>query len=131
MEPDTRPRVLDVGQCTPDHANIARLLKQEFDAVVDRAKTTEQVTYMTGFYDYDLVLVNRILDADGSAGLTLIELMKSSDELRTVPVMLVSNFADAQAQAVQAGAIRGFGKDALGDPATIDLLAIHLKPQPT
>lgn len=123
MSQDDRIRVLDVGQCDPDHANISRMLKENFDAIVDRAKSIEQVMYMTGFYDYDLVLVNRIFDADGAQGLDLIRQMKASDDLRETAVMLVSNFDDAQDEAEQAGAFRGFGKDALGSPETIARLA--------
>jgi hypothetical protein len=36
-----------------------------------------------------------------------------------VPVMLVSNYEDAQREAVAAGAQPGFGKAALGQPQTL------------
>ncbi|HRX84312.1 MAG TPA: hypothetical protein P5572_04760 [Phycisphaerae bacterium] len=112
-------RVLDVGQCDPDHAGIARLLKENFEVTVDRAKSSEQVDYMMGFYDYDLVLVNRIFDADGSEGLELIKQLKSG-ERRGTPVMLVSNYADAQEQAQALGALPGFGKSQLTEPQTLE-----------
>ena len=44
----------------------------------------------------------------------LIRRVKADAALRDVPVMLVSNYADAQAAAVQAGALPGFGKADLG-----------------
>ena len=119
-------RVLDVGQCNPDHTAIATLLKNEFGAVVDRAAGYEQIQHMIGFYDYDLILVNRILDADGSEGLVLIEQLKTDDATRAVPVMMVSNFADAQAEAQASGAVLGFGKNALSDPATVAQLRPYL-----
>jgi len=43
-----------------------------------------------------------------------------------VPVMLVSNFADAQAQAVESGALPGFGKAALNAPETLARLKEQL-----
>jgi two-component system chemotaxis response regulator CheY len=66
---------------------------------------------------FDLVLVNRVFDANGSAGLDLIHAVKADDQLRDVPVMLVSNYASAQAEATAAGAAPGFGKAALGGAA--------------
>ena len=41
--------------------------------------------------EFDLVLVNRVLDADGSSGLDLIRAIKADPDLANVPVMLVSN----------------------------------------
>lgn len=126
MDTPAQPRVLDVGQCNLDHSQISELLKARFGARVDRAKSIEQVFYMAGFYDYDLVLVNRVFDEDGAEGLDLIRRMKDSDELRDTPVMLVSNYPEAQQAAQQAGALPGFGKAALADPATVELLAESL-----
>lgn len=66
---------------------------------------------------YDLVLVNRVLDEDSSSGLDLIRQLKADPALARIPVLLVSNYVDAQAQAVALGALRGFGKNDLGRPA--------------
>jgi CheY-like chemotaxis protein len=116
-------RVLDVGQCALDHGNISRLLKDQFGATVDRAASYDQVFYMAGFYDYQLVLVNRIFDADGSEGLELIRRLKTDPATRDMPVMMVSNYPDAQAAAQEIGAVPGFGKATLEAPATIELLS--------
>ena len=45
---------------------------------------------------------------------------------RGVPVMLISNYPEAQEKAVSDGAVRGFGKAVLDDPATVELLAAFL-----
>lgn len=124
----TTRRVLDVGQCDFDHGNIARLLKENFDVTVDRAKSAEQVEYMMGFYDYDLVLVNRVFDADGSEGLAFIEQLKGGDATRGVPVMLVSNHADAQSEAQALGALAGFGKAQLDEAQTLERIRAVLAP---
>ena len=117
------PKVLNVGQCDLDHGNISRMLSEDFSAVVDQAATCEQACCAVRDGDYDLVLVNRVLDADGTSGLDLIQRLRSDEHTGGARVALVSNFAEAQEQAVALGAERGFGKDALTSPATRERLA--------
>jgi hypothetical protein len=50
----------------------------------------------------------------------LIKRVKADPQLQSVPVMLVSNYEDAQAEAVAAGAAVGFGKAALGRPQMLE-----------
>ena len=69
---------------------------------------------------FDLVLVNRVFDADGDSGVDLIQRIKADEALKTTPVMLVSNYADAQREAVKAGAEPGFGKTSLGRLEMLD-----------
>ena len=76
----------------------------------------------------DLVLVNRVLDGDGSSGLDVVDRIKGDAALRAVPVMLVSNYPDSQRQAVEKGALPGFGKGALGQPQTVEALKAVLGP---
>ncbi len=59
------------------------------------------------------MLVNRLLDADGSDGLEVIRAMQADPALRSIPVMLVTNYPEYQGQAMAAGAVPGFGKAAL------------------
>ena len=123
--------VLDVGQCDFDHGEISQLLAAEFGAVVDRAHTIEEARRAIVAGRYDLVLVNRVLDADASEGCDLIRQIKSDASLSATSVMLVSNFDSAQDDAVAAGAERGFGKSALTSPETISLLTGMLRRKPT
>src|SRR5436309_675881 len=120
-------RVLSVGQCGADHGSLTRMLRQHFGATVVAADSTEEA--LTALHDepFDLVLVNRVLDLDGSCGMTLIQQMKADAALRQLPVMLVSNYEDSQREAIQAGAERGFGKGALGHPQTIERLRAFLQ----
>lgn len=127
MTDSAKPRVLDVGQCDLDHHNITRLLKDHFGATVDRARDNAQVDHLLDFYDYDLILVNRIFDADAGSGHDLIARLKSGDSPTDTPVMLVSNYEDAQTTALQSGAVKGFGKSALQSAETIDLLGSFLR----
>lgn len=122
------PRVLDVGQCDFDHGKFGKMLVEQFGAAVDRAHTTDEAIRAISKNAYDIVLVNRILDADASEGTELIKKLHADESNCRTTVMLVSNYADAQDSAVALGAERGFGKDAIGDPATIQCLAGFLRP---
>ena len=113
-------RVLSVGQCGADHGGIAWSLRGEFDAEVVAAATADEALRLLRGKSFALVLVNRVFDYDGSSGADLIRRLKADESLRSVPVMLVSNYADAQREAVEAGAEPGFGKASLGRPEMID-----------
>ncbi len=107
---------------------ISRTLEHAFDVRVRGAVARDDALEALRSEPFDLVLVNRIIDGDGSSGLDLIRAIKADPELAEVPVMLVSNYGDAQADAVAIGALRGFGKVELRDPATRDRLAEVLNP---
>jgi CheY-like chemotaxis protein len=115
-------KVLSIGQCAADHGSIAWLVQNHFDAEVTAAATSADALGQLRRRSFHLILVNRILDADGSSGLHLIEELKSDEKLKEVPVMLVSNYEDAQQEAAARGAMPGFGKAALRQPATLATL---------
>lgn len=113
-------KILDVGQCGFDGPEIAQLLDERLGAKVDGAATADEARRKLENHTYDLVLVNRIFAADGSSGVDLMEdLVRDASP---TSVMLVSDRKDAQAAAVQKGAIRGFGKADLDDPRTFELI---------
>jgi PleD family two-component response regulator len=114
-----RVRVLDVGNCDPDHAAIRRMLQEHFEVDVDRVMFVREALERLGSTPYALVLVNREIFDDGSPGIELVKAMQADPAIARTPVMLVSNFADAQAAAVAAGARPGFGKAALRSPETL------------
>ena len=118
-------RVLDVGQCGPDHSAI-RALIESLGASVERVARQNEALQRLRNEPFDLVLVNRKLDIDYSDGTDLIRAMQADDTLREVPVMLVSNYSEAQTRAVALGAAPGFGKMALGAPDTRERLARFL-----
>jgi CheY-like chemotaxis protein len=119
-------RVLSVGQCGFDNSGIGRTIRRHFAAQVLTADSAQEAIEALGQGDISLVLVNRVLDADGSAGMDLIKRIKSDPALEPVPVMLVSNYEEAQEEAVEAGAIPGFGKATLEHPPTIERLKHYL-----
>ena len=66
-----------------------------------------------------VLLVNRELDGEFRSGRGGIDLIRRLSEAGTAaPMLLVSNFADAQAEAESAGAMPGFGKSDLYDEDT-------------
>jgi len=115
-------RVLDVGNCAFDHSSIRRMIETSFDAELLRAHGEEDAFAALLDVQIDLVLVNRILNRDGSDAIAIIKRMKKTPELSAIPVMLVTNYSEYQKQAVEAGAEWGFGKDALDAPKTIEKL---------
>ena len=115
-------KVLSLGQCGADHASISALLEDHFGAEVVAARTYEDALAKLRQGGFALVLVNRVLDYNGRPGLDFIDLVRTDDGLKGMPVMLVSNHADAQQEAVARGARSGFGKSALRQPETLGRL---------
>src|SRR5689334_6367784 len=119
--------VLNVGQCSMDHAAITRLITSNFEADVAEADSAKEAINALRMQSYDLVLVNRKLDRDYSDGLEIIKQIKSDPELASVPCMLVTNYEDHQQTAIAAGAVPGFGKSQYRDPQTLEKLSTFLK----
>jgi two-component system chemotaxis response regulator CheY len=120
-------RILSAGQCQADHGRITGSLKKTFDIEVVAVDSHEQALEKCRQEPFALVLINRIFDADGSSGLELIKQMKADPQTQQTPVMLVSNYDDAQAEAVDAGAALGFGKGELGERSVIERVEAYLR----
>lgn len=116
-------RVLSVGQCDFDHGAISARLRALCSATVVPVENAAEALRLLAREPFDLVLVNRIFDADGGSGLELIQKLKVSG---APPCMLISNYPEAQAQAEAFGALPGFGKADLGDPALADRFPMFL-----
>jgi len=122
--------ILDVGNCTPDHFAIRRMLEQHFDVAIDRVMHVADAIERMRDTAYDLVLVNRLIFDGGAEGIELLRRAKSDAALRSTPIMMISNYADAQAAAMREGGQPGFGKASLDAPETIARLAKILRPSP-
>jgi len=107
---------------------MSALFKEKLNAVVDIAATGEDAKRRLASGQFNLVLVNRVLNADRTSGIDLIDALVKSGV--TTPLMLVSDRPDAQDQAVARGALRGFGKAALNRPETFELLKNAAQPAP-
>jgi CheY-like chemotaxis protein len=120
-------RVLSVGQCFADHSGITRVLRGAFGVEVIGADSMRDTLDKLQAETYSLVLVNRVLDADGSSGIDVVRAIKAAEALRSVPVMLVSNYEEAQAEAAKLGAAPGFGKAALGQSLMLTRVEPYLR----
>lgn len=113
MTPDPRPSskpatertIVLAGHCGPDAHMLAAAVRSAAPGARIVMNTDESTLWQA---NPDLILVNRILDGryEDEQGLGLIRRAVE----RGVPAMIISNYADAQAAAVQAGAAPGFGK---------------------
>lgn len=118
-------RVLDIGNCGLDHGSIEHMIQTNYDAEVDAARAASDALSLLGQQAYDLVLINRLLDIDGSPGMDVLSLVREQNA--DVPVMLITNFPEYQQAAIDAGAVPGFGKSSIGTAETIELLSTYLK----
>lgn len=115
-------RVLDIGNCSMDFGAISGMLRKQFAAEVVQCHGPDDSLDALRHGQFDLVLVNRKLDQDYSDGLDIIHAIKADPQLAAVPVMLVTNYAEYQEQAIAAGALPGFGKKQLYDETTQERL---------
>jgi CheY-like chemotaxis protein len=122
-----KKRVLSVGQCVPDHGAITRFLQSVFDVQVDKVDSAADTIDRLRKDRYDLVLINRKLDADYSNGTEILRTIKSDAEIAAVPVMIITNYKEHQDNAVALGAVYGFGKLELGSSDVIARLEPLLK----
>jgi response regulator RpfG family c-di-GMP phosphodiesterase len=119
-------RVLDIGNCSPDHGAIRAMLERTFGAEVVQADGPDDALPLLHNEPFDLVLVNRKLDRDYSDGLDIIKSIKADAALAALPCMLITNYPDQQEVAVAAGAEYGFGKKELQNEQTRGRLAKFL-----
>jgi len=119
-------RVLDVGQCQPDHLAIRNFITERFDATVHQSHGLQDTLAALHSECFDLVLINRKLDRDYSDGIEVLKAIKAEEQLTAVPVMLVTNYQEHQQTAVAAGGVPGFGKNEFHEPHTLERLAHYL-----
>ena len=115
--------VVLVGHCGFDSGGLTRLVQA---AVPDAQVVGVHADRELGPYlrSGNLLLVNRVLDGRFAAG-SGVELIEQIGKTG-VAAMLVSNFPEAQAAAVAAGARPGFGKSDMHLPAVRERIAAAL-----
>jgi CheY-like chemotaxis protein len=123
-------KVVLIGHCDPDSSYlrlaVSRARRDTQVVVVDDQQEMEQA--IQG--GVDLLLLNRVLDYgfDETDGAEVIRKLRAAHpELK---MMLVSNYADAQAEAVAAGALPGFGKRDIGTDRVTNLIRDALAEEP-
>lgn len=116
------PTILLVGHCGFDSGSLKSLAQSAVPGcTVTRVNAMADLESATG--DADLLLVNRVLDGrfPTGSGVELIRDLAGKDT--APPMMLISNYADAQADAESAGALPGFGKSDVALPDTAERIA--------
>ena len=119
--------LLDCGDCGPDFHAIRQMVSNHFGASVVQSHGVEDTLELLRNQSVDLVTVNRKLDRDYSDGLNVAVAIKSDPDLGSIPVMLVTNYDEHQETAMAAGCVKGFGKLAIKDPETRNLLEPFLQ----
>ena len=116
-------KVLLVGHCGPD-SSYMRMVVRSADSAAQVIAADDQAELRQALDSggIDLILFNRELGYgfDEEMGVDVIRYLKMNyPSLRT---MLVSNYAEAQQAAVEAGALPGFGKREIGSKRVVELL---------
>ena len=111
-----------VGHCGPDSSYLRMAINKSVkDAKVLMADDDSELSQALEA-GADLILFNRQL----GYGFTEPEGVKAIERLKYLSngtkMMLISNYPDAQAAAVEAGALPGFGKRELGSQRVTELL---------
>ena len=115
-------KILSVGSCGHDNSQI-RSVVDDTEIQYKTANTAADGQMMLSQENFDLVLVNRIIDYDGSSGIDFILKNKTAQ----TPFMLISNFAEAQKAAIDSGAEPGFGKSELHNPQVKEKILTAVK----
>ncbi len=115
-------KIVLVGHCGADQYALTQAVERALgdDVAIESANTADELGRAVSAEA--LLLVNRQLDGrfDTGSGIELIRGL-AGDAGGSV-MMLISNYPEAQDEAVAAGAMQGFGKSNLSDAATAQLL---------
>ena len=123
-------KVALVGHCGPD-SSFLRMAVQSADRSIKvvAADDSDELSDLLNS-GVDLILFNRELGwgFDQTQGVEVIRQLRTTHP--NVKTMLVSNYAEAQAAALQAGAMPGFGKREIGSSKVTQVLrsALALSP---
>ena len=124
-------KVVLVGHCGADSSYLRIAVASAGTGISIVAADDQEALDVALQNGAELVLINRILDwgFDEPEGVALIARLRQAHP--QVKTMLVSNYVDAQAAAVAAGALPGFGKREIGSAKVKELLKNALTEIPT
>jgi hypothetical protein len=124
-------KILLVGHCGPDSSYLRMTIKNADPTAQILAADDDGELKQSLEVGIDLVLFNRELGYGFSkpAGVDQIRAVRATHP--GIKMMLVSNYPDAQAAAVAAGALPGFGKREVGTPRVTQVLRDALAATPS
>ena len=123
-------RIALIGHCGPDSSYLRMAVgRAARDLKVVAADDSAELNALLN-EGVDLLLFNRVLDYgfEETEGVALIRKIRAKHP--NVKSMLVSNYAEAQAQAIAAGAVPGFGKREIGSPKVAELIRQAIEAEP-
>ena len=115
--------ILLVGHCGADSSYLRMTVKKALgDAQIQIVEDSQELNQALATKQVDLILFNRQLDYgfDSDQGVDVIRSLRLSHP--NAKMMLVSNYPEAQQEALAAGALPGFGKRELGSARVTELL---------
>jgi len=121
MVKNFKRKVLLVGHCGFDNQKIQNMLENNFDVEVAKVQSFEDAKELLEKENFHLALINRVENFDGQSGLELIKKLGDSGKINA-QLMLITDYPDSMKEAVACGAVKGFGKNAINDIATIENL---------
>ena len=118
----TPKKIALVGHCGPDSSYLRMAVGNAIKgAKVLMIDDDEDLTRAVND-GVDLLLFNRVLEFGFTADMGVDLIKRFRQEHPDLKMMLVSNYADAQQAAVDAGALPGFGKREIGTPKVTEML---------
>ena len=115
--------ILLVGHCGADSSYLRMTVKKALgDVQIQIVEDSQELNQALATKQVDLILFNRQLDYgfDSDQGVDVIRSLRLSHP--NAKMMLVSNYPEAQQEALAAGALPGFGKRELGSARVTELL---------
>ena len=116
-------KVVLVGHCGPDSSYLRMAVSRASKGIsVLSADDQDDLSKVLTKDTPDLLLLNRELPYgfEETFGVDLIRALRP--KFPNLAMMLVSNYPEAQAEALQAGAVQGFGKREIGSPRVGELI---------
>ena len=117
-----RKRVVLVGHCGPDSSYLRAVISSVDRGVEISAVDDDQSLNAALQSGVDLVLFNRMLDYGFEEVEGAKVIARVHKQFPQAKLMMVSNYAEAQAAAIAAGALPGFGKRELGSSRVKEVL---------
>lgn len=124
-------RIALIGHCGPDSTFLRMAVSRAAKgAQVVTADDTASLDRLV-FEGVDLLLFNRVLDYgfDEDEGVAIIRKLRAAHP--NLKMMLVSNYPEAQAEAIAAGALPGFGKREMSSPSVTELIRAAVGGEPS
>ena len=127
MKASVVKRVALVGHCGPDSGYLRMVVGKADRSIQVISADDEQTLQAALKQGVDLLLLNRQLDYGFPEDLGVDLIRRIRGQHPEIKTMLVSNYPDAQAAALSAGALPGFGKREIASPRVQELIrdALH------